>query len=138
MRDSEEKIFRRLGFWDDPVARDGPGQMACDEALVRRAGAPVLRIFRWSASWVSAGYFIAMEEAKAVRPDLPVCRRWTGGGIVVHEGPNRSPLCVRWKATAGSILRSSRRCGKMAGKRSWPAPQQRLRANASPPRWSTM
>jgi lipoate-protein ligase A len=86
MRDSEEKIFRRLGFWDDPVARDGPGQMACDEALVRRAGAPVLRIFRWSASWVSAGYFAAMQEAKAVRPDLPVCRRWTGGGIVVHEG----------------------------------------------------
>ena len=86
MRDSEEKIFRKLGFWEDPVARDGPSQMACDEALMRRAGVPVLRTFRWSASWVSAGYFIAMEEAKAVRPDLPVCRRWTGGGIVAHEG----------------------------------------------------
>ncbi|MFM8809334.1 MAG: lipoyl protein ligase domain-containing protein, partial [Chthoniobacterales bacterium] len=91
---SNEKIFKRIGFWDDPVRRDGPDQMACDEALLQVAQVPVLRVFRWSEPWVSAGYFVAMDEARAVRPDLPVCRRWTGGGIVVHEGDFTFALSV--------------------------------------------
>jgi lipoate-protein ligase A len=80
------KALPHLLLWDDPVRRDGPDQMACDEAIMRGAVSPVLRVFRWSKPWVSAGYFVAIDDARAVRPDLPVCRRWTGGGIVVHEG----------------------------------------------------
>ena len=79
-------LFAALAVWPDPVARDGPAQMACDEALLSAAEIPVLRIFRWAGPWVSAGYFVPWEEACAARPDLPVCRRWTGGGIVIHEG----------------------------------------------------
>jgi lipoate-protein ligase A len=94
MSASHGKTFTRIGFWDDPVRRDGPDQMACDEALLRIAPIPVLRVFRWSEPWVSAGYFVAMDEARAVRPDLPVCRRWTGGGIVVHEGDFTFALSV--------------------------------------------
>ena len=60
--------------------------MACDEVLVSMAEAPILRVFRWRSPWVSAGFFTAMEDAARARPDLPVCRRWTGGGIVVHDG----------------------------------------------------
>lgn len=86
MERAPSKIIRRLALWDDPVPRDGPGQMACDEVLVSLAEAPILRIFRWRSPWVSAGFFTAMEDATRARPDLPVCRRWTGGGIVVHEG----------------------------------------------------
>lgn len=82
---TKTELFSSLAFWPDPVARDGPEQMACDEALLAAAKGPVLRVFRWSRPWVSAGYFVSMEEAAAVRPDLPVCRRWTGGGVVVHE-----------------------------------------------------
>jgi lipoyl(octanoyl) transferase len=59
--------------------------MACDEALLRTAKNPVLRVFRWASPWVSAGYFTAWHEAAAARDDLPICRRWTGGGVVVHE-----------------------------------------------------
>lgn len=80
------QIFTRLALWIDPVARHGPGQMACDEALLAVTEMPVMRIFRWAGPWVSAGYFTPMQEASRIRPELPVCRRWTGGGLVVHEG----------------------------------------------------
>ena len=79
------RVFERLSVWIDPVHRDGPAQMACDEALLGAADGPVLRIFRWTEPWVSAGYFVPWKEAREARPDLPICRRWTGGGIVVHE-----------------------------------------------------
>jgi lipoate-protein ligase A len=78
-------LFETLFVWIDPAWRNGPEQMACDEALLGRAEGPVLRIFRWTEPWVSAGYFVPWAEALATRPELPVCRRWTGGGIVVHE-----------------------------------------------------
>lgn len=79
------QITEKLSVWMDPVPRDGPAQMACDEALLTAAEEPVLRIFRWPAPWVSAGYFVPWTEARATRRDLPICRRWTGGGVVVHE-----------------------------------------------------
>lgn len=79
-------LFSRLSLWLDPVGRDGPDQMACDEALLGEADGPVLRVFRWRRPWVTAGFFVPWEEAKQSRPDLPRCRRWTGGGVVVHDG----------------------------------------------------
>jgi lipoate-protein ligase A len=79
------RVFERLSVWIDPVPRNGPAQMACDEAILGMAEAAVLRVFRWSEPWVSAGYFMPWKEARDARPDLPVCRRWTGGGVVVHE-----------------------------------------------------
>ena len=79
------RVFQKLAVWIDPVPRDGPDQMACDEALLQMTEVPVLRVFRWSGSWISLGYFTPWQEAAATRPGLPVCRRWTGGGVVVHE-----------------------------------------------------
>lgn len=78
-------LFGSLSVWLDPVPRHGPAQMACDEVLLGCTEHPVLRIFRWSEPCVSAGYFVPWEEARRRRPDLPACRRWTGGGVVVHE-----------------------------------------------------
>lgn len=74
-----------LAVWVDPVPRDGPEQMACDEAMLALAEEPVLRVFRWSEPWVSTGYFTPWQDACTARPGWPVCRRWTGGGVVVHE-----------------------------------------------------
>jgi lipoyl(octanoyl) transferase len=79
------RVFERLSLWIDPVPRDGPAQMACDEAIMGMAEEAVLRVFCWTEPWVSAGYFVPWKEAQGTRPDLPVCRRWTGGGVVVHE-----------------------------------------------------
>jgi len=99
-------LFTRLGLWVDQTARDGPEQMACDEILLRTARSPVLRVYRWARPWVSAGYFVARSAAAAVRPDLPLCRRWTGGGVVIHEGDFTFALVVPraepWAATAPS------------------------------------
>lgn len=78
------RVFETLAVWIDPVPRDGPHQMACDEALLQMADGPVLRVFRWSETWISLGYFTPWQEA-TTRADLPVCRRWTGGGVVLHE-----------------------------------------------------
>jgi lipoate-protein ligase A len=86
MEPAPSKRIADLALWEDPASRDGPGQMACDEVLVNLAEVPILRVFRWGSPWVSAGFFTAIEDAARARPDLPVCRRWTGGGIVVHEG----------------------------------------------------
>lgn len=78
-------MFGRIALWMDAVARDGPAQMACDEALLAEAETPVLRVFRWKRPWVTAGLFTPWQIAVQTRPDLPWCRRWTGGGVVVHE-----------------------------------------------------
>ena len=78
-------LFGRLSLWIYPVQRDGPAQMACDEVLLAHARGPVLRVFRWTGPWVSIGYFVPWREAGATQPGTPVCRRWTGGGVVVHD-----------------------------------------------------
>lgn len=72
-----------LELWIDPVARDGPENMAVDEWLAETCDAPVLRSYRWQPGWGSFGYFVKAAEL----PDwgLRWVRRWTGGGIVDHR-----------------------------------------------------
>ena len=88
------KLFTHLGLWMDGIPREGPEQMACDEALLAQIDRPILRIFSWARPWISAGYFTSWKEAQTVRPDLPLCRRWTGGGIVVHDNDFTFTLAV--------------------------------------------
>jgi lipoate-protein ligase A len=91
---SDIKLFSKIALWDDHVPREGPAQMACDEAMLSTVDLPVLRVFFWAQPWISAGFFIPQESARMVRPDLPFCRRWTGGGVVVHEGDFTFSLVV--------------------------------------------
>ncbi|MEX1045363.1 MAG: hypothetical protein WEC73_04470 [Chthoniobacterales bacterium] len=79
------RVFDRVSLWNDPFSRDGPSQMACDEVLLGHAEEPILRVFRWEGPWVSIGYFVPWREAAAGYPGWPVCRRWTGGGVVIHD-----------------------------------------------------
>ncbi len=55
--------------------------MAVDEALLRLAQSPVLRIYAWSHPSVSLGYF---QKASVAPSDRPFVRRYTGGGLVEH------------------------------------------------------
>jgi lipoate-protein ligase A len=98
------RVFESLSLWIDPVPRDGPSQMACDEVLLGHAGEPVLRVFRWAGPWISIGYFVPWREAATVAPGWPVCRRWTGGGVVVHDGDFTFTLTAP-RAEAWSRLR---------------------------------
>ena len=81
-------MFRVL---DDP-ALDGPVNMARDEALMHsvgdRASPPTLRLYQWNAPTISLGYFQAFSDlgslSEALR-GLPVVRRLTGGGAILHD-----------------------------------------------------
>ena len=71
---------------------DGPVNMARDEALMTRVGtgesAPTLRLYQWDPPTISLGYFQRYAEYEALPPparDLPVVRRQTGGGAILHD-----------------------------------------------------
>lgn len=67
---------------------EGSWNMAVDEALlelVAETGMPVLRWYRWREATVSMGYFQKVHELDARLAGLPVVRRLTGGGALVHE-----------------------------------------------------
>lgn len=72
-----------LHLWIDPVARDGPENMAVDEWLAETSTEPVLRSYRWQPGWGSYGYFV--KAAELPEWGLRWVRRWTGGGIVDHR-----------------------------------------------------
>ncbi|MFW5845934.1 MAG: lipoyl protein ligase domain-containing protein [Planctomycetota bacterium] len=64
----------------------GPEQMALDEALLRHATVPTIRLYGWSEATLSLGYF---QEWSRIVPRLPVpvpvVRRITGGGAIWHD-----------------------------------------------------
>ncbi len=74
-----------------------PFQMALDELLferlIREPHQPVLRFYIASDPWISAGYSfrrpddLARSSLVRENPGIPVCRRVTGGGCVLH-GPD--------------------------------------------------
>lgn len=78
------KLFSSLELWEDGAVRTAAGQMACDEALARRVGQPVLRVYRWPQPAATFGYSQRIGELpESVRCLKPV-RRWSGGGVVFH------------------------------------------------------
>ncbi|HOW69651.1 MAG TPA: hypothetical protein PKY77_03540 [Phycisphaerae bacterium] len=75
---------------DPPL--DGPTNMARDEALLQRVGGgqspPTLRFYRWSPATISLGYFQSYQDFASLPPPaatLPVVRRQTGGGAILHD-----------------------------------------------------
>jgi lipoate-protein ligase A len=76
-------VLPQLQLWLDPVARDGPENMAVDQWLAENCEAPVLRSYRWTPGWGSFGYFV--KTADLPPHGLRWVRRWTGGGIVDHR-----------------------------------------------------
>jgi lipoyl(octanoyl) transferase len=78
------KPFTRIRLWNDAVPRTPAAQMACDEALLDSADAPLLRTYRWSAPAVTFGYSQRLAAVLALAGERPVMRRRTGGGVVFH------------------------------------------------------
>jgi lipoate-protein ligase A len=77
------RVLPQLQLWLDPIARDGPENMAVDQWLAETCDAPVLRSYRWTPGWGSFGYFVRTADLPAW--DVRWVRRWTGGGIVDHR-----------------------------------------------------
>ncbi|NOT00933.1 MAG: lipoate--protein ligase family protein [Phycisphaerales bacterium] len=70
----------------------GPVNMARDEALLaligRGAIGLTLRLYEWSEPTISLGYFQRYADYQALPPPaggLPVVRRLTGGGAILHD-----------------------------------------------------
>jgi lipoate-protein ligase A len=77
-------MFETMDLILPSEAYDGPMQMALDESLLRSVSKPTLRIYGWSGPWVTFGYFQSLAQVRQAYPDLPLVRRWTGGGTVEH------------------------------------------------------
>jgi lipoyl(octanoyl) transferase len=68
----------------------GAWNMAMDQALmqsVQETGVPVLRFYRWDRPTLSLGYFQRFSDRSLHEAScgLPVVRRSTGGGAIVHD-----------------------------------------------------
>jgi lipoate-protein ligase A len=71
-------------LWLD-TAHDGAWNMAVDQAWLELAEAPVLRVYGWTQPTVSVGYAQSLPKLRDALPGWPVVRRWTGGGVVLHQ-----------------------------------------------------
>ncbi len=74
------------------TASSGVGNMGRDEALLHKASHPesivTLRFYAWDPATISLGYFQSYDEIKTLdspAADLPVVRRTTGGGAILHD-----------------------------------------------------
>lgn len=68
--------------------------MALDEAMLQSAREPWLRVYRWAEPTVSIGFSQPATAVPEARRDWPLVRRWTGGGVVVHDGDWTYTLAV--------------------------------------------
>ncbi|MFN6195803.1 MAG: lipoyl protein ligase domain-containing protein, partial [Planctomycetota bacterium] len=68
--------------------REGPQpaawNMAVDEALLRLARTPTLRLYSWQPHAVSLGWFQRRADFADLPPGTVVVRRLTGGGAIHH------------------------------------------------------
>ena len=77
-------LFDTLRFWSDDAPHSPAWNMAEDQAWLEEAAHPVLRVYQWDQPSVSIGYAQRLEKLAGQLPQLPVVRRWTGGGVVFH------------------------------------------------------
>jgi lipoyl(octanoyl) transferase len=82
------------------TAADGPANMALDEALFDLvAAAPntaALRTYCWTTPTLSLGYFQSLAEVEldARWRGVPLVRRFTGGGAILHDREITYAVCV--------------------------------------------
>ncbi len=78
-------LFDQLILHHDPAPHDGAWNIAADQAWLEQSEVPVLRIYRWDQPTVTIGYAQSLAKLADALPTWPVVRRWTGGGVVLHE-----------------------------------------------------
>ena len=78
--------------WTIDSPADGATNMARDEAILQAVGGgrspATLRFYQWQPATISLGYFQRFADYTALPPPagmLPVVRRQTGGGAILHD-----------------------------------------------------
>lgn len=77
-------------YWFVDQPRTGAMNMAIDHAMASLAGSRqivLLRLYQWMQPTLSLGYFQSIHERLEHKPSLtlPLVRRATGGGAIVHH-----------------------------------------------------
>ena len=88
------KPLLKLRLWVDLQPRPAPENMAFDEAMLLAAEEPWLRVYGWQQPSLSIGFSQPLTVVPTERSAWPVVRRWTGGGVVVHDGDWTYTLAV--------------------------------------------
>ncbi len=83
-----------LRLWHDVTPRSGALNMAFDEAVLNAAQEPWLRVYHWQEPVISIGFSQPLSVIPETRHNWPVVRRWTGGGVVEHDGDWTYTLAV--------------------------------------------
>lgn len=112
--------------------RQGSQNMALDYAVLKavsqEVSLPTLRIYQWEVPTITLGYFQTLEEevyADVCRQDrVPVIRRITGGGTVLHDmeitysvvvpekaGPVKGTVLDSYKAICDPVIKAINNCG---------------------------
>ena len=101
--DTAKPLFDQLILHFDPTPHAGPWNMAADQAWLEQSELPVLRVYRWDEPTVTIGYAQNLTKLAGALPHWPVVRRWTGGGVVLHENDFTYsvivPACHPWSQT---------------------------------------
>ncbi len=79
-------MLDHLTLWLDDTPREGALNMALDEAMLFGASDVWMRVYKWSVPTISIGFSQPVSVVPADKAEWPVVRRWTGGGVVVHDG----------------------------------------------------
>ncbi|HWB59326.1 MAG TPA: hypothetical protein VG733_07530 [Chthoniobacteraceae bacterium] len=87
-------LFEILDLVSDPEPRPAALNMAMDEAILAEISVPTLRAYRWLRRSVSFGCFERYSEVEKQHPGCDLVRRWTGGGVVLHDGDFTYSLMV--------------------------------------------
>ena len=92
--DEQHPFFDRLYLWHDPEPHSGSWNMAVDQAWLELTDAPLLRIYSWDRATITIGYAQNLAKLRDQLPEWPIIRRWTGGGVVYHNGDLTYSLIV--------------------------------------------
>ena len=95
------------GYALNDIPRSGAENMALDQRLLEVAAAEqclLLRVYRWSEPTLSLGYFqpYVQRLTHSHSSELPVVRRATGGGAIVHHYDWTYCIAVPQQVSIGS------------------------------------
>src|SRR5207253_10966676 len=79
------RLFDALDAYHDATPHSAAVNMAIDKTLLESATVPSVRFYRWQSPALSFGYFGKFAEVAIYADERDLVRRWTGGGIVLHE-----------------------------------------------------
>jgi len=82
--DFGEPFFDQLILHLDGT-HSGSMNMAVDQAWLEHSTVPVLRIYTWDQPTATLGYAQNLAKLQEALPAWPIVRRWTGGGVVLHQ-----------------------------------------------------